>query len=226
MAFIQGTHLFRSLNPDPAYVQDWIAKWVPFFTDRDHGGVPSLVLAALQNSISMVCQSYGAHSDIIDLCRLALANLDAHESINRNEPESGPTSIPPLAGLEANHAELRLTVTRDLATSLWMLGEERACASHIREAIALLDEILTTQDRAADPMEWAITQSSRARAYKELYLVERDIEILRLSLSAYDQTVATLPEGIDSPWHQQVPGKREMVRDMLKQATQPRHPGS
>ena len=71
-------------------------------------------------------------------------------------------------------------------------------------------------------MDWAITQSSKARAYRELYLVDGDVELVRLSLSAYDQAVAALPKGGNTLWHQQVPRKREEVRELLRQATPPR----
>ena len=224
MAILQGTDLIRSLDPDPGYVGDWIAKWVPDFADGEHRGVPSFVLAAIQNNIATVCQDHGALADAIELCRRALANLDDDDAANRDPPESGPTSFPPPVGSEAIDAGLRLTTKTNLATALRMLGEVCACAPHLREAIALFGEVLVAQDPAIEPMDWAITQSSRARAYKELYLVDGDVEVLRLSLSAYDEAVGALPDGMDSPWHRQVPGKREAVREMLRQATQPRDP--
>ncbi len=225
MACMQGTDLIRSLDPDPGYVGDWIAQWVPAFADREHPGVPSLVLATIQNDIATVCQDHGTLADAIELYRRALTTLDADDTENRGAPEYGPTSLPPPVGSEVIDADMRLTTKRNLATALWMLGEERACAPHFREAIALFEEVLAAQDPAADPMDWAITQSSRARAYKELYLVEGDVEVLRLSLSAYDEAVGALPDGMDSPWHQQVPSKREAVRELLGRATQPRDPG-
>ncbi len=222
LAFLQGTDLLSSLDPDPGFVRDWIATWIPLFADREHRGVPSFVLVTVQNSIVVVCQDHGALADAIRLCRYTLARLHANDAANRDAPEHRRTSLPPLLDSADINADLRLTTKRNLATALRMSGEETACAPHLREAIQLLEEVLAAQDAAVDPMEWAITQSGRARTYKELYLVEGDTEVLRVSLSAYDQTIAALPEGMDSPWHQQVPGKREVVKDMLNQATKPR----
>ena len=68
-------------------------------------------------------------------------------------------------------------------------------------------------------MDWVITQTSKGRAYERLYHVEGDVDILRLSLSAYDEASENLVDGIDSPWHRQVPGKREKIRKLLEQDT-------
>lgn len=76
--------------------------------------------------------------------------------------------------------------------------------------------MLAGQDPAVDPMDWAITQSARGRAYKELYHVDGDIELLRISFSAYDDAWQSLVDRMDSPWHKQVSGKREDVRRMLE----------
>ena len=42
-------------------------------------------------------------------------------------------------------------------------------------------------------------------------------ELLPTSLSAYNEASQSLVDGMDSPWHQQVPGKREELRRMLEQ---------
>ncbi|MDE2823843.1 MAG: tetratricopeptide repeat protein [Chloroflexota bacterium] len=225
LAFLQGTDLITSLEPDPGYVGDWIAAWTPLFTDREHRGVPSFVLVTVQNNIAVVCQDHGALPDAIRLCRHALARLDADDAATRDAPEHSRTSPPPPSDAAEINADQRVTTKRNLATALRMSGEKTACAPHLREAIDLFEEVLAAQDASVDPMDWVITQSGRARAYKELYLVEGDTDVLRISLSAYDQTIAALPKGKDSPWHQQVPRKREVVKNMLKQATGPRDTG-
>ena len=224
MAFLRGTLLITSLDPESDYVGDWIAKWTPVFSDREHRGVPSSVLVTVQIHIGVVCQDHGALADAIRLYRRALVSLDTEDRADRDVQESGGTPLPPLGGGEVIDADLLLTTRRNLATALRILGEEITYAPHLEEAIALFEEALATQDAAVDPMDWAIAQSGRARAYKELYLIEGDLETLRLSLRAYDEAVVALPEGMDSPWHQQVPGNREAVRDMLRQASQPRDP--
>ena len=224
VAFLQGTDLIRSLDLESGFVADWITKWIPVFTDREHCGVPPFVLVTMQNNIAVVCRDHGALPDAIRLCRRALASLDSGDTANPDVPESAHTSLPPSEGLGAIDPNLRLTTKRNLATALRKLGEETTCASHLREAIALFEEVLAAQDPALDRMDWVITQSDRARAYKELYLVEGDVEVLRVSLSAYDQAITALPQGVDSPWHQQLPDKREAVRELLERAPQSSRP--
>ena len=209
MAFWQGLDLVHPLDHESDYFEDWRVKWVPFFTKREHHNLPPPLLAAIQNDIAIACKNHDALDDAIDLYRRALTTLADSDNANLAAPAFAAIPVPPAHPMEA------ADVKRNLATALWMLGAERSCARPIREAIALFDEVLAAQDPVLNPMDWAITQSSKARAYQELYHVERDVEFLRLSLSAYDEALRTLPPETDSPWHQQVPGKREAVRKLL-----------
>lgn len=217
IAFYQGIDLVKSMDHQADYVRDWIAKWVPVFTDREHEGVSRYVLGLVQNDLATVCQDSRALPDAIKLYRRALANLSTHDDMNGTASSSGATSHPQPFALEPIDANrLATDVKRNLGTASRMLGEERASASLLREAVALFDEVLDALDRTVEPMDWAITQSSKARAYKELYCVEGDRDLLRRSLSAYDEALKNLVEGIDSPWHRQLPGKREEVRKLLE----------
>ena len=172
MAFWDGLDLVHSLDHESDYGQEWRTKWVPFFTKRDHN-LPAPLLATIQNDIAVACQDHNALPDAIDLYRRALATLAANDNANRALLAS---TGPP--GLHATPINAPI-VKRNLATSLWMLGAERSCASLLREAIALFDEVLAAQDPALGPMDRAIALSAKARAYQELYHVERDVELLR-----------------------------------------------
>ena len=209
MAFLQGLDLVGSLDHESDYVTEWRAKWVPFFAEREHGNCPPLLIAVIQNDIAVACQGHHALPDAIDLYRRALINLDAHHDANCTASGSFSTPHPHVNSIEASD------IKSNLAAALRMLGEERSCARLLREAIGLFDEVLAAQDPALGRMDRARAQSGKARAYKELYHVERDVELLRLALSTYDDAVRTLPPEMDSPWHQQVPGKREAVRKLL-----------
>ena len=49
------------------------------------------------------------------------------------------------------------------------------------------------------PSDWVIAQSRRARAYKELYRIEDDVNALRLIAVAYDEAVVALPKAWTVP---------------------------
>ena len=217
-AFWQGIDLVKPLDHQGDYLRNWIAKWVPVFMEREHEGVSRRVLGSVQNDIATVCQGLLALPDAIKLYRRALANLSTHEDVDEAALSQGAISHPqPLVSASPNTNRLSGNIKRNMGTACRMLGEERSCARLLREAISLFDEVLTELDPAVDPMDWAITQSSKARAYKELYHVEEDVELLRLSLSAYDEALDYLVDGKDSLWHRQVPGKREEIRRLLEQ---------
>lgn len=220
IAFHQGIDLVKSMEHQADYVRDWIGKWVSVFLEREHEGVSRYLLGIVQNDIATVCQDSLALTDAIELYRRALANLSAHGDMNEMASSSGITSHPqPIASKPIDAHRFVADVKRNLGTACRMLGEERACTGLLREAIALFDEVLAGLDPAVDPMNWAITQSSKGGAYKALYHVEADVELLRLSLSAYDEALRHLVDGIDSPWHRQVPGKRDEIRRLLEQNT-------
>ena len=223
IAFYQGIHLVKAMDREAEYVRDWIARWVPVFTEREHEGVSRYLLGLVQNDIATVCQDSRGLPDAIKLYRRALANLSTHDGMNETASSSRTTSHPhPVAEEPTDTDCIVAAIKQNLGTACRMLGEERSCAGHLREAIALFDEVLAGLDPAVDPMDcvdWAITQSSKGRAYEDLYHVEGDVQLLRLSLSAYDEALQYLVDGVDSPWHQQVPGKREEVRRLLEQHT-------
>ena len=208
MTFREGIDLVNSMDRDAQYVRDWIARWVPVFTEREHEGVSKLILAAIQNDLASACHNFGALPDTIKLGRRALANLPPQDDVEEMVvSSSGVTST------------VRLHIKRNLAVACKMLGEELSCAGLLKESIVLFDEVLKGLDPTADPMNWATMQSSKGAACKGLYHVEGDVELLRLSLSAYDESLAHLVDGVDSPWHRQVPGLREEVRRLLEQHT-------
>lgn len=220
LAFFEGIDHVRSMDHQADLAREWIGKWVPVFTEREHEGVSRQVLGIMQNDIANVCQKFGELTDAIDLYRGALANMSAHNDTKEVESSSDTTFHPQMvaSGL-FDPDRLVSNIERNLGTACRMLGEERSCAGLLKEAIAQFDKVLAGQDPAVDPMDWAITQSARGRAYKELYHVEGDVELLRISISAYDEASQNLVDGMDSPWHQQVPEKREEVRQMLEQVT-------
>ena len=208
ITFREGIDLIKSMDREAEYVRDWIARWVPVFTEREHEGVPKLILAGIQNDLASACGNFGALPDTVKLCRRALANLPPQDDVEEvGVSSSGVTSI------------IRLHIKRNLAVACGTLGEELSCAGLLKEAIVLFDEFLKGLDPGADPMSWAAMQSSKGAACKGLYHVEGDVELLRLSLSAYDESLAYLVDGVDSPWHRQVPGLREEVRRLLEQHT-------
>ena len=217
-AFFEGIDHVRSMVHQTDFAREWIGKWFPVFTKREHEGVSRQVLGIMQNDIANVCQEFGGLSDAIELYRGALANMSAHDDTKEPGSSSETTLNPQMvASGPFDPDRLVSDIERNLGTACRMLGEERSCVGLLREAIAQFDKVLAGQDPAVDPMDWAITQSARGRAYKELYHVEGDVELLRTSLSAYDEASQSLVDGMDSPWHQQVPGKREEVRRMLEE---------
>ena len=226
IVFCQAIDLVKSMVHQSDYVREWIANWVPVFTDREHEGVSGRALGILQNDLATICQDAGAMTDAVKLYRRALANMANLDHLNETVSNSRATSHPPVPSQSPDTVRLVANVKRNLGTACRMLGEERSSAMLLGEAIALLDEVLAALDPAVDPMDWAITESSKARAYKELYHVEGDVDLLRLSLSAYDEALQYLADGMDSPWHQQVPGKRDEVRRLLEQAMGPPDPSS
>ena len=220
IAFLEGIDLVKSMGRHADYVQDLIAKWVPVFTKHEHVGVSRHMLGVVQNDLATVCQGLRSLPAAIELYRRALANLSILD--DTNEPASslgGMSRLDPVASESIDAERLATDVKLNLGTTCRMLGEERACAELLREAIALFEEVLAGLDPAVDPMYWTITQSSKGRACKELYHVEGNVELLRHSLSAYDEAAQNLVEGIDSPWHRQVPGMREEVRRLLELRT-------
>lgn len=217
ITFLEGIDLVRSMDRHADYVQDWIAKWVPVFTQRKHEAVSRLMLGLVQNDLATVCQDLRSLPAAIELYRRALANLSTHDDMNETASSSGGMShLHPVASEPIDADRLATDVKRNLGTACRILGEERSCVELLREAIALFEEVLAGLDPAVDPMDWTITQSAKGRACKGLYHVEGDVELLRLSLSAYDEATRNLVDGIDSPWHRQVPGKREEVRRLLE----------
>lgn len=215
--FTIGIDLVKSMDHESDYVDEWTAKWVPVFEDREHENVPRHMLAIIQNNIATILQDRGELIDAIKLCRHALTNLAVQDEGEETTSSSISTFCSrPDTSQTFDASRFRMDVKRNLGTASRMLGEKRASASLLREAITLFDEILDALDRTVEPMEWVITQSSKARAYKELYRVEGNVDLLRCSLAAYDEAVQNLVEGVDSPWHRQVPGKREEVRELLE----------
>ena len=218
VAFCEGIDLVKSMGHRADYVRAWIGKWVPVFTKREHGGVSRHVLGIVQNDIAIVCQDFLFLTDAVKLYRRALANVSTDGDVNETASSPGATfHSQPVASEPVDAERLVVKVKRNLGTACRMLGEERSCARLLREALVLFDEVLAGLDPAVDPMDWAITQSSKGRTYKALYHVEGDVELLRLSLSAYDEALQHLVDGMDSLWHRQVPGKREEVRMLLEQ---------
>ena len=208
MTFREGIDLVKSMDREAEYVRDWIARWVPVFTEREHEGVSKIVLAGIQNDLASACGNFGALSDTVKLCRRALANLPPQVDVEEVVvSSSGVTSI------------IRLHIKRNLAVACGALGEELSCAGLLKESIVLFDEVLKGLDPTADPVNWATMQSSKGAACKGLYHVEGDVELLRLSLSAYDESLAYVVDGVDNPWHRQVPGLRGEVRRLLEQHT-------
>ncbi len=218
IAFGQGIDLVKSMGHRADYVRDWIGKWVPVFTKREHRGVPRHVLGIIQNDMATFCQDSLCLTDAVNLYRRALANVSTDGDVNETASSACSTfHSQPVASEPVDPDRLVVDVKGNLGTACRMLGEERSCARLLREALALFDEVLAGLDPAVDPMDWARTQSSKGRAYKALYHVEGDVELLRLSLSAYDEALQHLVDGIDTPWHRQVPGRREEVRMLLEQ---------
>ena len=226
IVFCQAIDLIKSMAHQSNFVREWIAAWVPVFTDREHEGVSGLALGILQNDLATICRDAGALNSAVSLYRRALANLANLDHMDETVSNSRASSHPPDPSQSPDKVRLVPSVRRNLGTACRMLGEERSCATFLGEAIALFGEVLATVDPAVDPMGWAITQSNKARAYKELYHVEGDVDLLRHSLSAYDEALQHLPDDTDSPWHQQVPGKRDKVRRLLEQAMGPPGPSA
>ena len=220
IAFLQGIGLVKSMGHQPDYVRDWIATWVPVFTERGHGGVSRHALGTIQNNIATVCQDSRALTDAVKLYRRALANVSTHNYTD--ETTSSSAAIPqshPVGSDRHDTDRLEGEIKRNLGTACRMLGEKRSCERLLREAIALFDEVLAGLDPVVDPMDWAITHSSKGRTYKELDQVTGDVEFLRLSLSAYEEACQHLVDGVDSLWHRQVPGKRDEIRRLLEERT-------
>lgn len=216
--FYQGIDLIRSLDHRADYVQAWIATWVPVLTDGSHKAIPKRALAFIQNDFATVLQDRRALTDAIEMYRRSLANLESFGDSGEAPPSSGTTFLGrSVTSDPLNVALVATDIKRNLGTACRMLGEERASASLLKEALALFDEVLAAVDPDVNPMDWAITQSGKGRAYKTLYHVEGDVDWLRLSLSAYNEAMDNLIDGLDSPWHRQVPSKREEVRRLLEQ---------
>ena len=215
--FARGIDLVKSMYHETDYVDEWAAKWVPVFAEREHENISRHMLAIIQNDIATILQDRRDLTDAIKLYRHALTNLAVQDE-GRKTPSSSIATFCPWSDASQTFDANRFVtgVKRNLGTASRMLGEDRASASLLREAVTLFDEVLDVLDRTVEPMDWAITQSSKARAYKELYCVEGDRDLLRRSLSAYDEALKNLVEGIDSPWHRQLPGKREEVRMLLE----------
>lgn len=214
--FATGIDFVKLMDHETDYVDEWTTKWVPVFAGREHENVPRLTLAIIQNEVATILQDRRDLTDAIELYRHALTNLAVQDEGKETLSNSIATFYPQSDASQTFDANRFVTdVKRNLGTASRMLGEEQANASILREAVALFDEVLDALDRTVDPMDWAITQSSKARAYKELYCVEGNLDLLRCSLSAYDEALRNLVAGIDSPWHRQLPGKREEVRELL-----------
>ena len=217
-AFYQGIDLIKSLAHHADYVQAWIARWVPIFTDGSHKAISKRTLAIIQNALATVLQDRRALTGALEMYRRSLANLESSGDSGKAPPSSGTSFLGQSGTSEPLDVSLVATdVKRNLGTACRMLGGERASASLLKEALALFDEVLAALDPDVNPMNWAITQSSKGRAYKELHRVEGNVNWLRLSLSAYDEAMDKLSDGTDSLWHRQVPSKREEVRRLLEQ---------
>ena len=217
-AFYQGIDLIRSLDHRTDYVQAWIATWVPVFTDGSHKAISKRTLAFIQNDLAIVLQDRRALTDAVEMSRRSLANMESSGDSGEVSPSSSTTFLGQSVTSDPLNVDLVETdIKRNLGTACRMLGEKRASASLLKEALALFDEVLAAVDLDVNPMNWAITQSGKGRAYKALYHVEGDVDWLRLSLSAYDEAMDKLIDGLDSLWHRQVPLKREEVRRLLEQ---------
>ena len=220
IVFFEGIDLVKSMGHQAIYVRDWIDKWVPVFTEHEFEGVSRHLLGLIQNDIATVCQYSSALPDAVELYRRSLSNLLIHDNMDATTAYAGARPDSELVASEAIDAGRPVVcVKQNLGTACRMLGEERSCARLLRKSLALFDEVLANLDSAVDPMRWAITQSSKGRAYRALFDIEGDVEILQFSLSAYDEASQHLVDGMDSPWHRQVPGMCEEIRRLLEQYT-------